>query len=98
MTPNFWFAVIHVLQKLKLFKPYTKWIENFLAYLDDSVEVNLREAQEWINNTENPTLAGLRTKLGYGWEHLVTFMIENGDITLDKDRIINNLEDSQTDL
>ena len=98
MTPNFWFCVIYVLTRLHLFKPYTKWIENFLAYLDDSVEVNLKEAREWITNTENPTLAAFRTKFGYGWENLATFMAETGEIKLRGTSIIYKLEEGNVDL
>ena len=97
MTPNFWFSVIYVLQRIHLFRPYTKWIENFLAYLDNSMEINLNEAREWIKNTENPDLAGFRRRLGHGWENLVTFMAEEGEIKLHGNSIIYTLEEVSVD-
>lgn len=38
MSTNFWFAVMHVMGKLGIWKPYLIWVEMVLNALGESIE------------------------------------------------------------
>jgi len=89
MNPNFWFAVMHVLTRLKLFGAYLKWCESFLNSLGDATDSQLEEAKEWIlSQADYPSLEAFRNHFGYGWNVILKLLKEEQQIDITDDMSI----------
>jgi len=89
MNLNFWLCVMMVMGRLQIFKPYLTLIERILHQLDVVTEADLERSRKWIQgNRDYPSLADFRNWYGYGWEHVVKMLVNEGKIIVDSDREI----------